>query len=239
MWNHVVPGLTHAYRVIRFDFRGYGESPPTTQPYRQIEDLAVVLDQLGVAQAHLVGASMGGAVALNFALAHPDRVRSLSLLASGLSGYDFSTEIEAYWEAEEAALERGDIDATVELNLDVWVRGAGREWTERSRAVATELRDALRVIATNQSGAEDLELGNEPARPRLAEISVPALVVIAESDPTDLVAIGELLAATLPGARVVRMPDTAHLPALERPAETLETLIDFLNDCVRSSPRSA
>src|SRR5690606_39179196 len=128
-------------------------------------------------------------------------------LASAVSGYDFSPAIEAYWEAEEAALERGDIAETVELNLDVWVRGNGREWTERSLAVAAELRDALRVIATNQSivtnpsAGEDLELETEPARPRLAEIAAPALVLIAESDVADMLAIGELLAASLPEVR--------------------------------------
>lgn len=244
MWNQLVPGLARSYRVIRFDFRGYGESPPATEPYRQIDDLAAVLHLHGIERAHLVGASMGGAVALDFALAQPNRVLSLSLLAPGLSGYDFSSAIEAYWEAEEAALERGDIEATIEVNLDVWVRGNGREWTERSLAVAAELRDALRIIATNQSvvtnpsAAEDHELATEPARPRLAEITAPALVVIAESDPVDLVAIGELLGASLPAAEVVRMPDTAHLPALERPAETLARLLNFLNNGVRSAPMS-
>lgn len=228
MWTHVAAALD-GYAVVRFDFRGYGQSPPSTRPYRNGDDLGHVLDALGIPRAHLVGASMGGTVAMEFALADPDRVASLALLATGLPGHDYGAAMHAYAEAEDAALARGDVEAVVDINLDMWVRGRGRQWNERNQAVAAEIRDALRTITRNQIEAEDLE--DEPAlrvRDHLARIAVPTLVVIAESDPEDFVAIGEHVAAGIPGARAVRLPDTAHLPALERPVETIALLRGWL-----------
>lgn len=229
MWNSIVPALSADYLTVRFDFRGFGESPPSTEPYRTADDVGAVLDALDIPAAHLVGASMGGTAAMEFALAAPDRALSLSLLATGLPGHDYGQEMIGYFTAEEDALGRGDIEAVVDLNLDVWVRGTGRGWSDRTRSVADELRDPLRIIASNQAEMEDLEEEADlPARENLERLVLPTLVVIAESDPADLVAIGELVAARIPGARTVRMPDTAHLPALERPAETIAALTEFL-----------
>lgn len=229
MWSHIAPELATRYRVARFDFRGYGDSPATTEPYRNSDDVAAVLEALRLDQAHLVAASMGATAAMEFALAAPDRVRSLTLLATGLPGYAYGPQMREYFAAEAAALERGDVEAVVAVNLEIWVRGAGRPWTGRTRAVAEELRAPLRTIAANQLAADDLELGGDPpARGNLERIAAPTLVVIAESDPADMIAIGELVAASVPGARTVRMADTAHLPALERPGETLTVVTEFL-----------
>jgi 3-oxoadipate enol-lactonase len=229
MWRHVAPKLADAYQVIRFDFRGFGASPPSAAPYRASEDVFAVLDSLGVERAHVVGSSMGGAISMQCAVARPDRVRSLTLIASGLPGRDWSPAMRAIFDDENDALERGDVDAVVAGNLDVWVRGWDREWNDRTRAVADELRESIRIIAVNQSSTDDVELDTErPVQEQLTEITAPTLVVIAESDPPDFVAIAEHLAATVPGAESVRLPDTAHLPPLERPAELVEILTDFL-----------
>lgn len=229
MWNGVLPVLTASYQVIRYDLRGYGESPPSTEPYWPADDLGAVLDHLSIADAHLVGASMGGYVSLDFAVAQPSRVRSLALLAPGLPGHDFGPDMRAYFDAEEAALERADIDAVVELNLEIWVRGARADWSPRLRAVGEQLRDQLRIIAVNQSGGEDFEeAAPTPARDHLADLTVPTLVLIAGADQADMVAIAEHITETMPNARAVRLPDTAHLPALERPDETAAALLSFL-----------
>ena len=229
MWNQVAPELAHDHQVVWFDARGFGESPPSTGPFLPAADVLAVLDHLEVEAAHLIGASMGGYVALDTAVAATARVSSLALLASGLPGWDFGPEVREYWRAESQALDRDEIDAVVELNLDFWVRGTGRPWSPRLRAVADELRDPLRIIARNQAGGEDLEQGpDRPARDVLASIAVPATVVVGENDAADFVRIGEHLGAQLPAARLVRMADTAHLPALERPAQTLAILREHL-----------
>jgi pimeloyl-ACP methyl ester carboxylesterase len=234
MWNHVAAPLAEHYRVIRFDARGYGASPPSTASFQPATDVVAVLDALGVERAHLVGASMGGAAALDVAVAQPDRVASLALLGSGLPGHDFGPQVTEYWREEERLLANGDIDGVIELNLSMWLRGTGREWTPRLHAVAAELRDQLRIIGMNQAGGEDLE-ESAPllARDMLGTLDVPTLVVVGENDPEDLVRISEHLGARIPAAQLVVLPDTAHLPALERPAETLALLQPHLAAAAR------
>jgi pimeloyl-ACP methyl ester carboxylesterase len=87
LWDPVWPELAAAFRVIRYDSRGYGRSPAATEPYAELEDLRAVLDHFGLERAHLTGCSQGGGTAAELALAEPARVRSLVLLCPGFAGY--------------------------------------------------------------------------------------------------------------------------------------------------------
>ncbi len=93
--------LSRTYRVLRFDFRGYGRSsrPEPGRPYSHLDDLAAVMDAAGVERAALVGKSMGGKVAIDFALTHPGRVSALVLASPALSGFEGTPDEEATWEA--------------------------------------------------------------------------------------------------------------------------------------------
>jgi pimeloyl-ACP methyl ester carboxylesterase len=229
MWNRVVPALERHFMVVRPDFRGFGQSPVPEADFRHRDDVLAVLDHLAIGRAHLVGASMGGAVAMEFALAHPERVSSLVLLASGLPGHDWSPEMRRYSSAEEAAVEAGDLDAAVELDLEMWVRGPRRDWSDRTRAIADLVRGPARICLANMAATEERELdGDPPVRESVHRITVPTLVGVAEADPADMVDISEHLAARIPGAQAVRFPDTGHLIALERPDETVTAITDFL-----------
>src|SRR6476660_6290930 len=77
MWDSEVAALSRKHRVIRYDPRGAGKSPPPTGPYTQYEDLAALLEHIGVGKAHIVGLSLGGATAIDFALASPGLTLSL------------------------------------------------------------------------------------------------------------------------------------------------------------------
>src|SRR5205807_6862604 len=106
------------YRVIRYDVRGYGRSETPTRPYSDVKDLLALLDGLGVEKAHLVGLSLGGRIAIDFALQHPDRVRSLVAVGPGLSGYEWSDEAERrVWQIAEAARDEGPAKA-----VERWLR---------------------------------------------------------------------------------------------------------------------
>src|SRR5271154_4368503 len=86
MWDPVWSVLTSANRVIRYDVRGFGRSPAASGEVALLGDLTAVLEHFGVARAHVAGCSMGGGTALEFALAAPDRVKSLVLLCPGIGG---------------------------------------------------------------------------------------------------------------------------------------------------------
>ncbi|HUF07067.1 MAG TPA: alpha/beta hydrolase [Candidatus Binatia bacterium] len=88
MWDDQVAALRDAYRVIRYDTRGFGETETDAVPFSNRADLAALLDHLGERSAHLVGLSRAGSIALDFSIEFPDRVRSLVVAAGGVSGYD-------------------------------------------------------------------------------------------------------------------------------------------------------
>ncbi|MDT0341529.1 alpha/beta fold hydrolase [Streptomyces litchfieldiae] len=231
MWDGVVPALAEGHRVVRYDLRGFGASAPAGAEYRHAEDLLGVLDALEVERAVLVGASYGGKVTLEFASLHPDRVIGVAVLAPPLPGYDWSAEMRAYGAAEETALERRDFDAAVSLNLDMWVRGPSRTWDETLRAHAAAVREAMRVSLVNQHLSDEHERHAVPDLAGvLGGIGVPALVAVGNEDVPDFQAIAERVAAALPGARLTRLPDTGHLIAVERPAETARLLLSFLEE---------
>ena len=184
MWPGVAGQLAATHRVVTCDLRGFGKSPLPPERFSHAADLVALLDELGIERAAVVGASFGGYVALELALRAPGRVMALALLDPFLDEFDPSGEFAAFAEAEEAALDAGDVE---EDELD------------------------------------------PPVSARLAEIRVPALVVVGADDVEDFHRIARRLADELPGARpLVTIPGAAHLPALERPAEVAGLLLEFL-----------
>ena len=101
MWDPVWADLTARFRAIRYDVRGYGRSPAATQEYTLLGDLRTVLEHFGIASAHFAGCSMGGLTTLEFAIAQPERVRTLVLLCPGIGGYPYpdDSDVEARYEA--------------------------------------------------------------------------------------------------------------------------------------------
>jgi pimeloyl-ACP methyl ester carboxylesterase len=87
MWDPQFELFAKSFRVVRYDVRGYGRSATASLPYSDVDDLAALLDDLKIPKAHLVGLSLGGRIAIDFAVVHPERVASLVAVAPGLSGF--------------------------------------------------------------------------------------------------------------------------------------------------------
>src|SRR6266700_7840364 len=121
MWDQQFAVFAQQYQTIRYDLRSFGKSQVPAGPFAHYEDPAALLHHLGVNKAHVIGASFGGKVALDFALAYPAMTDSLVLVAPNLGGYPPSEEILRFGKEEDALLERGDIEAATELNLRMWV----------------------------------------------------------------------------------------------------------------------
>ncbi|WP_329094998.1 alpha/beta fold hydrolase [Streptomyces sp. NBC_01439] len=226
MWDAVVPALAEQNTVIRYDLRGFGESAPPTGPFAETDDLCRLLDHLGHESVRLVGASWGGRVAVNFALAHPGRVQSLTLLSPPWPGYDWSADMVAYDEAETAALASGDLDGAVGVNLDMWLRGPGRGWEDVAPGLAERLRTPVRTSLVNQEAVGEHSRGG-PAGD-ITTIAVPTLVGIGLLDVADFQDIARRYAAEIPGAALVEFPAAAHLIALDAPTELVAALRPFL-----------
>ncbi len=231
MWSHLAAALAADHRVIRHDVRGVGESLPPTGAWAHHTDLLDLLDELLVERTHLVGASMGAGIAVEAALARPGAFASLVLVAPGGALFvDTPPELSPIWKAEVEALDRGDLDGAVEVNVRAWVDGrrppdavdpAVRAFVGRMQ------REAFEIPEWDAELFPEHEL-SPPASRRMGEIGCPVLVVVGEADQPSVVEAAERIAAEAPRSRLVVWPDAAHMLTLERPDAFAALVREFL-----------
>jgi 3-oxoadipate enol-lactonase len=231
MWDPQWETFRRSHRVLRYDQRGFGRSPIGPGRFSHARDLLDLLERQALESVSLVGVSMGGRIALEVALARPELVEALVLVGAGLPGHDWSAEMNAAAEAEEAALARGDLDAAVEVTLRTWVDGPRRRPQDVDPAVRARVAEMQRCayelqLPVWETAEEELLVGDVAAR--LGEVSARTLVVVGEEDMPDMHAIADRMVREIPGARRASIADTAHVPSLERPREFDELVLPFL-----------
>ncbi|HEX5822929.1 MAG TPA: alpha/beta hydrolase [Candidatus Limnocylindrales bacterium] len=242
MWDPQMAALAAAHRVIRYDARGFGESLPPLGAWSQHTDLLGLLDELLISRTHLVGTSMGAGIAVEAALARPSTIDSLVLAAPGGALFGESPmELRPVWAAEVDALDRGDVDGAVEVNLRAWVDGPERapDVVDPAirRFVGRMQREAFELPEWDQEIAPEHEL-TPPAAVRLAEIACPVLVVVGDGDQPSVRSTAERIAAEAPLARLIVWPGVAHMLTLERPDEFAEIVLAFLSEVEAMAVRS-
>jgi pimeloyl-ACP methyl ester carboxylesterase len=226
MWSEHLEYLADAgYRAVAVDLPGFGEARVTPGEQTPWADVLETMDELSIERAALVGNSFGGAVALRVALVAPDRVSALALISAPAPDLEPSPELEAAWAAEEAALERGDIEAAVEAVVDAWtLPDASHELRDR---VAAMQRRAFAL----QTDAPPATEAPDPAEQRpeaLTLLSVPTLVAAGELDKRDFRQGAEAMARTLPRARHAVIEGAGHLAPLETPEAFRELVLALL-----------
>lgn len=227
MWDDQIDAFAERYLVVRYDARGFGRSDPAVGAHAPHADLAALLAALGVERAHLLGLSMGGAVALDAALAYPRLASALVLAAARPGGLPPSQSLRDAWTAVDVRVEAGDVPGAVELELRMWVDGPSRAPGDVAPAVRERVREMNAALFAGPDEGDPAPL-DPPAVGRLAEVSVPTLVLVGDRDQPDVLAAADVLAAGIPGARSVTISDTAHVPNMERPAEFNRLVLDFL-----------
>ena len=234
MWDAIWPTLTASRDVVRVDLRGFGDSDMTPEgPWSHAEDVLDTLDALSVDRAHLVGCSLGAGVAAEAAVRRPALPASLVLAAPGGALFVGKTDaLRAFWDAENAALERGDVDAAVEENLRAWVDGTrtpAESPGDVREAVAVMQRRAFDVMLPwpDEAWESEQEL-DPPLTERLDEIVAPTLVVTGGLDVDAVGAAASALLQGVRGAQLVEWPDVAHLPSMERPGDFAAEVLDWV-----------
>jgi len=219
LWEPVVPYLAERFRTIRTDLRFYGRSTGPAVPWSWPDDVVGVLDGLAVERAAVVGLSLGGKLALDVALAHPDRLWAVAGVAPGLGGHQsnaYSEEQGARYEVAEAA---GDLDAAREIDLEVWAPLGADDRIRQLWRATPEARNDL---------PPDLEpIAPPPAKEHLRELTVPTLIVTVSHDPPGMREIGPIVARDATSARHVEL-DSDHYVTLREPELLSRVLVDFL-----------
>jgi len=212
LWDHLALELSRDFRVVRFDTRGHGGSPCPDGAYT-VEDLAedvvALADRLEIDRFGYVGISLGGAIGQVLALDHPDRLTSLVLCCTAPVFGEAAT-----WRDRAAQVRAGGLDALVDPTAQRW-------FTERFRAqhpgtVATVMSVFRATPPEGYAGCCDA-LATYDVTSRLGSITTPTRVVAGADDPGTPPSVGERLAASIPGADLVVLPDAAHLANLAAP----------------------
>jgi 2-hydroxy-6-oxonona-2,4-dienedioate hydrolase len=232
MFDGIWEPLARKYRVIRYDMRGFGKSSPVSGPVCRRDDLASLLDHLGITNANLVGCSMGGELSLDLALERPELVRSLTLVDSTPSGFAMQGEPPRYLFEMFDALQNGDVDRASELQIRIWIDGQYRE----PQQVDKELRK--KALEMNRQPVEQktfLISEMQPANPltppavtRLETVKCPALVMAGSLDNPEVLRAADVMAAGIPDSKKVIMEGCAHVPSFEQPDKFLSCLQDFI-----------
>jgi 3-oxoadipate enol-lactonase len=222
MWNREFTLLARDHRVVRYDLRGYGGSTPATSEFSPVRDLVALLTHLRLTRPLIVGPSIGGKIALDLTLAHPEKVGALLLIAPAYSGMDYDQV-----PGGKATFER---DETLsKAAADAWAAGKLGEATEHLRQLwasslsgsALDLframvRDNAQEVFGERSGRYEVREG-EPAAARLKEIRVPTLILVGDRDNPAMPHCADFLARGIAGGRVQLVPGADHLLNLSRP----------------------
>ena len=226
-WVDQVAGLKDRFRLTTFDNRGVGRSATPDGPFRVADfaaDTAALMDALSLERAHVVGSSMGGAVAQELAVAHGNRVRSLVLNGTWCRGDRFLHEIfrSWIWSAEKADSIR---DFLVTVNLwcfspRVWNEGVMDDWI-----AAAETSPYAQSVDAFSRSAEALV--HHDSADRIGAIDAPTLVTVGELDLVLPLRFSKAIAERIPGARLAVIPAAGHQPFQEVPDEYNRLLDEF------------
>ena len=229
MWDDQFDVFSEKYRVVRFDYRGFGRSDMPAGSFSNIEDVRALLDFLEIDASYIVAISFGGLIALDFTLAYPERVDALILGAPSVSGDMPSERIRGFWEAEEAAFDRGDLVEATELNVRFWVDGPHREAEEVDSAVRQKVYDMQMNIFQKEIPDDIDEIDPDvPAVGRLGELDLPVMVMVGDLDLEEKVALADRLEQEIAGCRKIVIEGVAHMLNMEEAGVFNSAVMEFL-----------
>lgn len=234
-WDEQVPALLGKYRVVRYDCRGHGgsESPDDPTEYSQeilVDEALGLLDTLGLDKVNVCGWSMGGNVALNLAVQHPDRVNAAIIASTGAGSGADDGFLDAFIILADM-LDRGDLESFrgafmasplsatfLKLRPDLIELTKERAMSNNPKGLA----NTIRGVQMKRNSILDLE-------DQLKNLNVPALILVGELDlPCREPA--NFMNQHISHSRLVVFPETGHVVNLERPEDFNREMISFLND---------
>lgn len=229
MWDDQFEVFAKRFRVIRFDVRNHGNSKGVPDTFKHYEDLLKILEHLDLQKAALLGLSLGGRIAIDFAIAYPEKVSALILASPGTSGYKFKSDaFKKNDEQLQKAFSEGNIELGIEYFQRSWTDGPYRESDEVDPSIRDKVRNmALNTLQDWENGSvmEELE---PPAIDRLGEIQAPTLAIVGDLDMPGILEIVDSIIKNVSGAEKVVIQGAAHMVNMEKPKEFNKAVLAFL-----------
>lgn len=228
MWDDQFAFFARHYRVVCFDHRGYGRSDIPKDIFCPSEDLRGLLDHLSIQSASLVGLSMGGGLAIDFALENPPRVNALILSGPSISGYAYPEDLLkiglAFYMTGKA---KGVQRALRVMQEDPFWQHAypSKEHPKAQKKFFSLVRDNPQMFQWEYDKIASID---PPAVERLGEIDVPTLIIAAERDLEATRCVMELLKTQIKGAEKVVVKNSSHMVNMDHPEEFNQIVFNFL-----------
>jgi 2-hydroxy-6-oxonona-2,4-dienedioate hydrolase len=232
-WDNEFTAFAERYQVIRYDMRGYGKSEPVDGEFSHLSDLVALLDAVEIhGPLVIMGCSMGGGLAMDFALAFPSRVQALIMVGSGPSGLELDVPAPAKFADAEKAFEAGDLDLVAEIETQIWFDGMGRTPEQVNPTMRKLLLEMDRLALSHEAKKLGKRLPNAqtPAFDRLEGLRIPVLVIVGAHDTPYILAAADYMTEKIPSAKKVIIKDGAHLPNMDQPDEFQGIVQDFLKE---------
>jgi pimeloyl-ACP methyl ester carboxylesterase len=230
-WNNEFAVFSKDYQVLRYDLREHGKSEPVPGEFSHMSDLISILDNLNINEPMiLMGCSMGGGLAMDFALANPSRVKALIMVGSGPSGLDLDVPMPVKFADAEKAFESGDLDLLAEMETRLWFDGTDRTPKQVNQVMRKLAYEMNRIALTHEDKKLSKQLPHVevPAFDRLTELRIPVLVIVGAQDTPYILAAGDYMMDKLPSAQKVIIEDAAHMPNMDHPDEFQAAVKSFL-----------
>ncbi|MFX1570522.1 MAG: alpha/beta fold hydrolase [Promethearchaeota archaeon] len=230
-WDNEFTQFSSFFQVIRYDMRGYGRSEPVEGEFSHLQDLEELIEYLHLdGPLILMGCSMGGGLALDFALEHPTRVMSLIMVDAGLTGLNLDVPIPNEFAEIEKHYKAGNLDQVAELETHIWFDGIKRT----PQQVNKKMRQLVYEMNLNGLMHDTKKLGKRlpdtkiPAVERLQELKIPILIIVGAYDTPYLLTAATYMVDKISTAQKVIIEDAAHLPNLDHPIEFQQIVTKFL-----------
>lgn len=231
MWDNEFNLLAENFHVIRFDLPGFGQSDFTGGRFSYNNMINELLDQLNISKVHILAASFGGKIAIDFYLDHPEKCLSLALLSPAIGGWEDSLYLQHYEAEEERLLEEGKIEEAAILNYNTWI--VARRDPESIDPTIRELVIDMQMKALTKlepaSSVEEIETDDSISR--ISNVKVPLVIIIGDDDVQDFHDISNLICKEVPSAKKITIPNAAHLANLEFPELFSRIIIEFFLAC--------
>lgn len=228
-WKYQVGDFEKKFNTIVYDQRGFGNSSVLTKAFSPADDLKALMDHLKITKAVLVGHSLGGTIALDFALQYPERVSALVLLASGLNGYLWSKE---YLEWMNSIWSMPQPDEMTKQYLSASFYRVAMGDPNIKLEIETITNESFQKVLTWKTfDIQDVRWFFSDHLPRLKELNMPTLVVTGDKDSQDIKQIAHAFSDNLRNIKIAQVKNTDHLLNFENPSELNSLVLNFLLNC--------